>query len=361
MEFSWKKVITFSGAIVAYLIGSGFASGQEAMQFLASFGLVGCTGAIIMTCAIYLGFCYSIMDDGYKLQLTSSNKIFEYYCGKYVGRFYEFYTPIFLFLVFVVMISGAGAILSEYYGVAPVYGRVIIVLLSLSTVMLGLNNLVNIVSKIGPIIILFIVIVGGTNIIMNPSGLAQADETLKSITVIKAAPTWYISGLIFPAMGCMMITPFLASLGARARSGKEARYGGLGGGLLFSIAVTIFSYGLLTSIGELYEKSIPTLFIANKISPVLGMLFSIILICGVYNTAVLMLWLSCNRIFQDEKSKKFRISAVVLAIIAFVASKFPFATLVNLIYPFTGYLGIFLLICILVKRLRKKASASVAK
>lgn len=359
MEFSWKRVITFGGAIVAFLIGSGFSSGQEALQFLASFGLAGATGALIMTCAIYLGFSYAIMDDGYKLQLTSPNKIYSYYCGRYVGRFYEFYTPIFLFLVFVVMLSAAGAVLSEYYGIEPLFGRVIMALLSLATVLIGLNGVINIVSKIGPVIILFIVILGTANIVMNPGGIAQADEILKSITVTKAAPTWYISGIIFPAMGCIMITPFLARLGASAKSSKEAKLGGLFGALLFSTALTIFAYGLLANIGELYQKSIPTLFIANQISPLLGMIFSIMLISGIFATAVPMLWLSSNRISPDEKSKKFKISAIVLTAIALVASKFPFATLVNLIYPLTGYLGIFLLICILAKRLRKKESVSV--
>ena len=361
MEFSWKKVITFSGAIVAYLIGSGFASGQEALQFLASFGLAGATGTLIMTSFIYLGFSYAIMDDGYKLQLTSSNKIFSYYCGRYVGKFYEFYTPVFLFLVFVVMLSGAGAVLFEYYGIAPLFGRVIMALLSLATVLIGLNGLVKIVSKIGPVIIIFIIIIGTANIVMNPGGIAQSDEILKSITVTKAAPTWYISGIIFPAMGCIMITPFLASLGASAKSRKEAKLGGLFGALLFSAALTIFTYGLLANIGELYQKSVPTLYIANKLFPPLGMMFSIILISGIFSTAVPMLWLSCNRISPDENSKKFKVSAIVLTAIALVASKFPFATLVNLIYPMTGYLGIFLLICILVKRLRKEESASVTK
>lgn len=36
MEFSWKNVIKLSGAYIAYLIGSGFATGQEVMQYFAS-------------------------------------------------------------------------------------------------------------------------------------------------------------------------------------------------------------------------------------------------------------------------------------------------------------------------------------
>ena len=47
--FRWSKVFTFAGAIVAYLIGSGFASGQEAMQFFTAYGPAGCFGAVIIT------------------------------------------------------------------------------------------------------------------------------------------------------------------------------------------------------------------------------------------------------------------------------------------------------------------------
>lgn len=188
---------------------------------------------------------------------------------------------------------------------------------------------------------------------MNFEEIFKADEILNSVTVIKAAPTWYISGVIFPAMGCMMSAPFLATLGASAKSRREAKLGGLCGALIFSSAVVVFAFGLLANLGDLYQKSVPTLFLANKIFPPLGMIFSIILIIGVYTTAVPMLWLSCNRITADEKSKKFKIATIVLTVIALIASRFPFANLVNLIYPFTGYLGVFLLICILVKRLRK--------
>lgn len=352
-NFSLKKIFTFSGAIVAYLIGSGFASGQEAMQFLTSFGLWGCLGAVIFTLVIYVFFSSTIMEDGHKLKLNNSNKIFTYYCGKHLGLFFEWYTPVFLFLVFIVMISGAGATLFEYYGLEPLIGRVIMAVLSLLTVLLGLDSLVNIVSKIGPAIILFVVIIGIANIVMNPAGILHADQILETITVKKAAPTWYISGIIFPSMGCVMITPFLASLGSKATSKKEAKLGGILGGFTFAAAVAVISFGLMASIGELYSKDIPSLFIADKMFPAVGTIFSFILFGGIYTTAVPMLWLSCNRIYTDEKSKNFKILAVILTIIAFIGSRFKFATLVNIFYPISGYLGVLLLLCIVKKQLIK--------
>lgn len=357
--FRWSKVFTFSGAIVAYLIGSGFASGQEAMQFFTAFGPIGCLGAVIITLFLYIWFSSVIMEDGRRLQLDSANKIFTYYCGKYLGQFFEIFTPIFLFLVFSVMIAGAGATLTEYYGLNPQIGRILMAVLSLGTVILGLDGLVGIVSKIGPAIIIFAVIVGIGNIIMNPSGLARADEAIAAVQVTKAASNWVISGIIFPAMGCIMLAPFLAQLGKEAQSEKEAKAGGFLGGFAFATAVMIMAYGLMASIGDLYNKDVPSLFIADKMFPAIGVIFSFILFAGIYTTAVPMLWLSCNRLVPNEKDKRFKILALILTIIAFIGGQFSFSALVNALYPISGYFGIILMLCILKTQLKnRKLSAA---
>lgn len=353
-QFSWVNIITFAGAIVAYLIGSGFASGQEAMQFFTSFGVKGCLGAILITMCLYVWFSSTIMEDGRRLKLESTNQIFRYYCGRWIGGFFENYTPVFLFLVFMVMIAGAGAVLTEYYGLNPQVGRIVMAVLALGTVLLGLDNLVNIVSKIGPAIIIFGIVLGFANIIMNRGGIGNADAVMENITVTKAAPAWYISGVIFPAMGCMMLTPFLAGIGASAKSKKEAKIGGAIGGFSFVLAVMLMAYGIMASIGDLYMKDVPSLFIADKIFPAVGVIFSLILFASIYTTAVPMLWLSCNRLETDEKSKKFRILVVVATIVAFIGGQLPFAKLVNIFYPITGYMGIVLMICILRKEILRR-------
>jgi hypothetical protein len=34
----WKDIVAFGGAIMAFVIGAGFASGQEVMQFFTHYG-----------------------------------------------------------------------------------------------------------------------------------------------------------------------------------------------------------------------------------------------------------------------------------------------------------------------------------
>ena len=350
--YNAAKVVNLAGAMVAYLIGSGFASGQESLQFFTAFGTWGCLGAGICAGALYLFFSTVIMEDGRKLRLTQSNDIFRYYCGRYVGTFYEWYTPFFLFLVFVVMISGAGSILHEYYGLHPLIGRALMAGLSLAVVLLGLNRMIDIIGKIGPVIIVFAIVVGLANIYLSADGFAGADATLAVIEVNRAAPTWYLSGIIFAAFGCILAAPFLARIGATTSSATEARLGGGLGAATFIVACMVMAYGLMASIGDIHAKNVPALVLADKMFPAVGVVFSLVLFGAVFSTAVPMLWLSCNRISTDEKSGKFRTAAVILTMIAFLGGQLPFAKLVNTIYPFTGYLGILLILCIGIRYFR---------
>ena len=43
----WKSAIRISGAFVATIIGSGFASGQELVQFFTVYNIAGAVGAAI--------------------------------------------------------------------------------------------------------------------------------------------------------------------------------------------------------------------------------------------------------------------------------------------------------------------------
>ena len=40
-RFNWGRTITYGGAFIAFLIGSGFATGQEVIQYFSGYGYVG--------------------------------------------------------------------------------------------------------------------------------------------------------------------------------------------------------------------------------------------------------------------------------------------------------------------------------
>ena len=45
---SWRRVVITGGAFIAFLVGAGFSTGQEIMQYFAAYGYAGFLVAIVM-------------------------------------------------------------------------------------------------------------------------------------------------------------------------------------------------------------------------------------------------------------------------------------------------------------------------
>jgi uncharacterized membrane protein YkvI len=352
------NVVKYSGSIVAFLIGSGFASGQEVMQFFTSYGVLWSGLGGLISLGLFLWFTTITVQDAQILKLEDTNAIFEHYCGNIIGAVFKWITPVFLFMVYVIMISGAGALLFEFYGIPAIFGRAVMSLLSLITVLLGLDRLVSVVGRIGPFLIIFIIFIGLSAIIANFDGIRSADKELAALSVPKATKYWWFSGLTYASFCAVVILPFLAGIGRSNPNRREMALSGCLGCGAFILTAMAVSYGMLAYISQIYNKNIPAVFVANLLIPGAGIIFSIVLYAGIYTTAVPMLWSSCNKISSDEKGLKFRLSVIILTLIAFFGGRLPFATLVNIVYPYMGYLGIFLFVGMLITQLRgKRASA----
>jgi len=335
------QIISIGGAFMGFVIGSSFASGQECLQYFSGHGVWGSIGVGIIAVILYAWFSATIIEDGRNLQLTQTNKMFEFYLGKYLGTFCEWFTPIMLFFVYALMISAAGSTFEEYYGFNGNIGRIIMITASLATVLLGLKNLVKIIGYISPFLLVGIMIIGIMAIAKNPQGIQQADEVLKTIGVKNNFDNWFISGLLYGAYTVTGVVPYLAGIGASTATNKNnAIGGGLFGGIAFIIAVMILNFGLLANIGSVYNLQIPSLFVADQVSPVFGKIFAVMLILGIYTTAVPMMFTACNKVSEDEKSIKFKVAAKVTAIVGFFGGQLSFSTMVGIIYPISGYVGL---------------------
>lgn len=356
----WKDIIAFGGAIVALCLGAGFASGQEILQFFAHFGLWGSLGAGFIAWGLFAWFSAVILEDGRRLQLEDASQIYAHYCGRYIGAFYEWFVPILLFLVFAVMISGAGATVSEQYGANPNMGRIGLATVALLTVLLGLRRLVHIVGYIGPVIIGFAMAMGLASIASHPHGIGTADQVLATIDAPRAAANWALSGLLYAALCLVGLMPFLAGVGRQARSTTDARLGGIFGGTTFAFGTMVLSMGLLSTIGTVYNTQIPSLVIAAQVAPALSSVFAIMMLAAIYTTAVPLLWITCNRIVTDEASRAYKGIALLLTVIACFGGQLQFSKMVGIVYPAIGYMGIVLIGgMIYTKYVRRKPAASI--
>lgn len=341
-----KTIISLAGSIIAVSIGTGFATGQEILQFFSSYGVIRCVGAVIITMFLFVWLCATVLEDGRRLKIPVANEIWTVYCGKWLGTALKYYTPVNAFLIVLVMVAGAGATFEEYYGLPGLIGRVGIAVTAWVIVSLGMNKIARFTSVLGVLIIAFSLSIGLVSLCRNFGGLREADQILMNAPVMKAASNWAFSGVLYTTFMALGLIPFLVGLSFQCGEKRTARMGGIVGGLLFCVCLLTMALAILASMGAIQGSSVPTLVIASRLHPALGLVFSVILMLGMISPTVSMTWIICNFIDRDEKSPRFRITALIILTGAVLASRLPFARLVNIFYPYTGRLGILICLCV---------------
>ncbi|MGC2939089.1 MULTISPECIES: YkvI family membrane protein [unclassified Brevibacterium] len=352
------RVITYAGAIIAFLIGSGFATGQEILQYYASYGFWGVfgTGSIVLILISYVAVEFFLT--GRREQFEKPSGVFYHYCGKYLGTFFDYFSILFVFLSFTVMISGAGAVFEEYYGFSKFIGGIALAAVVGLTVWFGLTSLVDVIGKIGPIIVIVAIALGIYGIVRDPEGISTGNAMLPNLDVTQASSNWLLFGLSYVGFCMLWLAAFLTALGKTVKNRREATAGGLVGGIAFSLACMVVGLGLLANMAQVYDAEIPMLVLAGDLGPWIGALISVMILAGIYTTAIPLLWTVSARFF-DDKTKKFKYLTIGLAALGTVIGLvLPFSQMVNVVYVINGYVGIVLLALMIIRTIRHLATRS---
>ena len=156
---NWKRVLILAGAVIAFTIGSGFATGQEIIQYFTAYGWQSIL-VILGFAVAFLYYNFNFAKAGAEQHFEHGNDVYKYFCGKYVGTFCDYYSTVFCYMSFWVMIGGAASTLHQEYGLPTWAGAVILTILTTITVIGGLNSLVDAIGVVGPIIVVLCIFIG---------------------------------------------------------------------------------------------------------------------------------------------------------------------------------------------------------
>lgn len=346
---SMPRVLTYAGAIVAFLIGSGFATGQEILQYYTAYGYWGVFGTGLLVLALMTFVAVEFFTVGQARKFERPSLIFHYYCGRHLGTFFDYFSVLFVFLSFTVMVAGAGAVFQEHYGLSKYAGGIGLAVAVGISVWFGLKSLVDVIGKIGPVIVVIAIALGIIGIAHNPGGISEGHALLPELGLTSASTNWFMSGLSYVGFCMLWLAAFLTALGKTTRSRREAAAGGMAGAVIFSVACMVVGLGLLANVTHVGGTEIPMLILAGDISPALAAGISVMILAGIYTTAVPLLWTVSSR-FCADRTPRFKYLTLVLAAVGTVIGLvLPFSQMVNIVYVVNGYVGIGLLVLMLAK------------
>lgn len=357
-KYNIGQVITYAGAFIALLIGSGFATGQEILQFFSSYRLYGLIG--IMICFGLFTFAgLSFLNDGYYSKFEKPNQIYKLMCGNKIGAVVDYYAVFFIFLSYTVMIAGAQATAVQHFNAPKYVGGAIMAAVVILVVMLGLGKIVDVIGKIGPVIAIMAIVIGLISIFMNMGNLQSSLDLIEKLVnsgeIKVASKNFFLSAGSYVGFNMIWLVAFLAEVGNTAKSLKDAEAGVFIGSTGFSVAIFIMSIAIILSIPDLYDSQIPVLVLAGKIHPVLATIFSIFIMLGIFTTSVPLLWTVTGRFF-DEGTKKYKLFTLIAGVVgAIIGLTLKFDSLVNIVYVVNGYIGMVLLAWMIIRSATGKA------
>ncbi|WP_413363459.1 hypothetical protein [Lysinibacillus sp. 3P01SB] len=344
-----KRSLQIGGAFVGLIVGAGFASGQEIMQYFTSFGIMGIVGGLIATAAFaFLGMALAQL--GSKLQTSSHKGVIYHIGGPYIGFILDFLITFFLFGVAVVMFAGAGSTFNQMFGIDPMLGSIIMVAATICTLLLNVKNIINLIAVITPYLMVVIFIILIYSIFTMDISYSEANEMAQ--TQSAAASNWIVGALLYVSYNIAAGAAMLIVMGGTEKDRKVAGLGGAVGGLMLGALIILINIAMFMKMDAVAGVEMPTLELANQIHPAVGVLMAIALLGMMYNTAVGMFYAFTVR-FVEPNHKAFKPAIVIIGLAGFGASFVGFTTLVGKVYSTMGYLGFALIIAVIIAWMRK--------
>lgn len=333
------SVFAIAATYIGTVVGAGFASGQEVLQFFGYFGLPGLLG-LGLTTVLLAFFGYLILELGRRLAADSHLPVIRYTGGKWVGSFVDWVITFFLFGALVTMGAGAGAIFAEQFGLAFWLGSLIMVAASLATVLLGISGVITSISFVVPVMLVAVLGVAVYTIFTDYSallaGLQGYTEPARA-----AVPYWPLSAILYASYNLVLAVAILAPLGAMS-SAPKLRLGALLGGIGLGIGAAAIDLTLLTHINRATAYEIPMIYIAGLVSPVVRVTYTVVLLAEVYTTAVGSLYGFVARL-SKQNTPRYRWVAMGAGVTAFGLAQVGFSNLVGTLFPAVGFAGLLLL------------------
>lgn len=328
-----------AAAFIGTVIGAGFVSGQELMQFFVRNGYKGIWG-----CA-FVGFLFAYLSVLVMLRAKQLNTpSFDAVVippVKALRLIANILVCFFAFGTFVVMLAGMGALINEVWGLPATLGNFMMAAAVIAVALSGRGGMLGSLNLLVPMMIVVSLFTGVEGILsgtpIDPPAMEQLNASITG--------NWAVSALLFVSYNMSTALAVLAPLGQQSRSKKSIWGGGIVGGLVLGGLATLLCTAMLWHYPVVFSSDMPMLHIARLQGKEISVLYILVLLAGIFTTAVGILFALAERfaqykikLLQNERTVYLLITAVGL-----ICSKAGFRMLVTTVYPLCGYFGLFII------------------
>jgi uncharacterized membrane protein YkvI len=326
---------------VGTVIGAGFATGREIVEFFTRFGFVGFI-AILLSGYLFITMGTKIMLKSHDIKAKSFEEFNEYLFGKWFSKIMNIVMMVMLIGVSAVMLSGAGAVFEEQLLLSKQLGILLTIALGFFTMMVGIKGLFAVNTFVVPLMIVF-------NLFLMVYSVRNAEFSDAFLMIPHAEDGWksVVAPFSYVAFNLAMAQAVLVPVAGEVRDREIIKYGGYLGGFFLTL-ILISSHITLVMIPNVTQYQIPMAVVMKSV--VSGFYFVYILIIyGEIFTSVIGGVFGLEKQLSNYWKGPSLLTFTGIFLMIYSLSFFEYSQLLSYLYPLFGYMSLLFIILLWMK------------
>lgn len=352
---SAKKTLQVALAFIGLMVGAGFATGQEVIQYFVSFGLWGLAGAVVAGILMITAGAVIINIGSYFLA-DEHLGVFRSVSAPVVSRFLDISVSLTLLAMGIVMLAGAGSTLEQQFGLPAWIGSAIMVAIVMLTGLLDVNKVTNIISAVTPVIFVAVIVAFVYTLMQLPVDLSAMSDL--AVQADSPVSPWWLSAINYTCMALMLGVSMSLMIGGNTLDPRDAGRGGLLGGVVYTILLVMNAFALLVNFDAVGDADVPMLKLFESMHPVASLAMVFVTFLMIYNTTISMFYALGRRMTVNHR-KRYVPVFLGICVLGYVISLVGFGTLMSVVYPVIGYVGMVLVVVMFIWWFRNREAIGV--
>ncbi len=329
--------LTFMGTVV----GAGFASGQEILQFFTRFGFISMF-TILLVAGLFIWLGAKMMLLAADISAVSYEDLNIALFGERLGRLVSLFMIVVLLGVTGVMLAGAGSIFSEHLNLSYQTGLVITLAACYMLLRKGLSAILAVNSIVVPAMLLFTFI-----LLFKTIPLPTSTRWLELVNDHSWLGAW-MSPFLYTAFNLSMAQTVLVPLGAKVKDRRLIIGGAWIGGIGIGFMLLVGHITLSANMPGITQYAIPMAGIAKQFGQGIQWIYIFLIFSEIFTTLIANVY---GLTLQLHERLGIAQHWIVLSIlfISYLLSQLGFGILLSTLYPLFGLISLGWLVLI-VKR-----------
>ncbi|MCJ8010396.1 hypothetical protein MUG84_01395 [Paenibacillus sp. KQZ6P-2] len=326
------RIFQIAFTYIGTIVGAGFATGQEIIQFFTQFGKWGAL-TIMLATALFIWLGTKMMLMSRQISARSYEDLNKHLFGPKAGSVISMIMLIVLIGVNSVMLAGAGSVFMEHLNLHYQTGLLLTIIGTYLLLKHGIHAILQINSIVVPMMLTLSLL-----IVLNTIKLPTADRFLSLSTDHHMVAIW-LSPIIYTAFNLVMAQAVLVPLGSKTESKTAVKWGGMIGG--FGVGLMLLSAHIAISahMPGIQQYEIPMGIIATHLGPVVQIIYVVLIFMEIFSTFVADIY-GITLQLQQHTSLSPKLISVGVMFICFLLSQVGFSSLLSVLYPLFGCLAI---------------------